>query len=563
MARLGDILIRNGFITESQLDAALAAQGNERGMLGSILVRRGLISWEQLGEALSEQFGVPYLEIIPQAVNPQVVRLLPERLARERECVPVSVHQNRLQLAMVAADDIETISEAELITGYHVDPVVALEGPLNSALDRGFDDRIVARQTIVDMKMADLEAAEENIDEEFEAQVTDEEEEQAPVVRLVRAILMGAINANTSDIHLEPHIPEMRVRYRVDGELQSVMTIPNHIEEAVVARIKVMADMDTTESRRPQDGHLSVHEAGAKVNFRVSTIPTVGGEKVVMRLLDEGNKVFDMESLGLCDRDLKTIQSLIDKPHGMIVVTGPTGSGKSTTMYAVLSKLNAVSRNIVTVEDPVEYRLPGINQVASDNDHGLGFANALKYIMRQDPDVIMVGEIRDHETATTSVQAALTGHLLISTLHTNDAVGAVARLNDLGIDSFKTGGALLGSIAQRLLRKICTECKEPVEPNEAMLEKLNLTAMVPPDAVFYRGRGCKKCLATGYSGRIPIYEVMVVTPTLAEAIEKGVPPAKLREIAISEGLVDLASAGMEQVLAGLTTLDEVFYKTSS
>jgi type IV pilus assembly protein PilB len=562
MARLGDILVRHGYITEGQLEAALTAQGSERGMLGRILVRRGLITMEQLGDALAEQFGVPFLEIVPQAVNPQVTRLLPEKLARQRSCVPVSASGTTLQLAMVAPDDIDTISEAELLTGYHVEPVVALEGAVQTTLDRGFDDRIVARQTIVDMKIADLDAADENIDEEPAIQVT-EEQEQAPVVRLVRAILMGAINANTSDIHLEPHVPEMRVRYRVDGELQSVMTIPNHIEEAVVARIKVMADMDTTESRRPQDGRLSVHEAGTKVNFRVSTIPTVGGEKVVMRLLDEGSKAFDLEHLGLCDRDVKTIHSLIDKPHGMIVVTGPTGSGKSTTMYAVLSKLNSVSRNIVTVEDPVEYRLPGINQVASDNEHGLGFANALKYIMRQDPDVIMVGEIRDHETASTAVQAALTGHLLISTLHTNDAVGAVARLEDLGIDNFKIGGALLGSIAQRLLRRICLECKEPVEPNEAMLGIFFKDRPIPPDAVFYRGRGCKKCLGTGYSGRIPIYEIMVVTPAMAEAIESGLPVTKLRQIAVADGMVELAPAGMEQVLAGRTSLEEAFYKLSS
>jgi type IV pilus assembly protein PilB len=449
-----------------------------------------------------------------------------------------------------------------LITGYHVEPVVALEAPVQAALDRGFDERIVARQTIVDMKMADLEAAEEAVEEEL---VTDasEDQEQAPVVRLVRAILMGAINANTSDIHLEPHVPEMRVRYRVDGELQPVMTIPNHIEEAVVARIKVMADMDTTESRRPQDGHLSVQEGGTKVNFRVSTIPTVGGEKVVMRLLDEGSKTFELQHLGMSERDLKAIGSLIDRPHGMIVVTGPTGSGKSTTMYAVLSKLNSVSRNIVTVEDPVEYRLPGINQVASDNEHGLGFANALKYIMRQDPDVIMLGEIRDHETASTAVQAALTGHLLISTLHANDAVGAVARLDDLGVDSFKIGGALLGSIAQRLLRQICAECKEPIEPNESLLKTLCKDRKPPTDAAYYRGRGCKKCLGTGYSGRIPIYEIMVVTPALAEGIESGLPHTKLRQIALSEGMVELAAAGMEQVLNGRTTLEEVFYKLSS
>lgn len=562
MARLGDILVEQGQITPSQLESALAAQGSERGMLGQILLRRGLISLQQLGEALAQQYGVPYLDLVPQAVNPQITRLLPETLARSRACVPVAVEGSDLQLAMVTPDDIETISEAELITGYHIDPVVALEGPVQAVIDRGFDDRIVARQTIVDMKMADLEAAEESSDDELVAQVKSVEE-QAPVVRLVKAILMGAINANCSDIHLEPHTPEMRVRYRVDGELQPVMTIPNHTEEAVVARIKVMADMDTTESRRPQDGRLSLVEGGTSVNFRVSTIPTVGGEKVVMRLLDEGNQVFELEGLGLCARDLKAIQSLINKPYGMIVVTGPTGSGKSTTMYAVLSKLNSTSRNIVTVEDPVEYRLPGVNQVASDNDHGLGFANALKYMMRQDPDVIMVGEIRDHETATTAVQASLTGHLLISTLHTNDAVGSIARLNDLGVDGFKVGGALLGAIAQRLLRSICQECKEPVEPNESLLEQLTKNKPVSPDTIFYRGRGCKKCLGSGYSGRLPIYEIMTVSPAIAESIEKGVPASKIREIACREGMVELSAAGMEQVVAGRTTLEEVFFKLSS
>jgi type IV pilus assembly protein PilB len=560
MARLGDILVKHGWITEGQVQSALSAQGTERGLLGTILVRRGLITSEQLGQGLAEQYGVPYLEVVPESINPQVVRLLPEDLARHHKVVPVGVSGRALQLAMVAPDEMDVISETELITGYKVVPVVALQNAIEAALDRGFDDRVVARQTIVDMKMADLVAAESMIDEELATDIV--EDDQTPVVRLVRAILMGAINAGSSDIHLEPHHPEMRVRYRVDGQLQAVMTIPRHIEESVVARIKVMADMDTTENRRPQDGQLSITEPTGRVNFRVSTIPTVGGEKVVMRLLDEGSRIFQLDQLGLCDRDLKKIQTLIDKPHGMIVVTGPTGSGKSTTMYAVLSKLNAVSRNIVTVEDPVEYRLPGINQVASDNEHGLGFANALKYIMRQDPDVIMLGEIRDHETATTAVQAALTGHLLISTLHTNDAVGAVARLNDLGIDSFKTGGALLGSIAQRLLRSICPYCKEPVTPNEHYLRALQSNLKIASDTVYFAGRGCKKCLGTGYLGRIPIYEIMVVTPTLAQAIEKGLPTSKLREIAIQEGLVELASAGLEQVIAGRTTVEEVFYKVS-
>ena len=558
--RLGDILVKRGQITEAQLQTALSSQGSERGMLGAILLRRGLISFDQLGSALEEQFEVPFREIVPQAVNPQIVRLLPETMARDREAVPVGIADGCLTLAMVAPDDIETISEAELITGYRVEPVVALQSEVQAALDRGFDDRIVARQTIVDMKMADLSDAAAHIDDEA---VATSEDESAPVVRLVHAILMGAINANASDIHLEPHIPEMRVRYRVDGELQQVMTIPTHIEESVVARIKVMGDMDTTETRRPQDGRLGIDEAGTKVNFRVSVIPTVGGEKVVMRLLDEGNRVFDLDRLGFTTAQRTTVQHLIDKPHGMIVVTGPTGSGKSTTLYGVLSNLNAIQRNIVTVEDPVEYRLPGINQVHSDNDHGLGFANALKYIMRQDPDVIMVGEIRDHETAATAVQAALTGHLLLSTLHTNDAVGAVTRLSDLGVDPFKIGGALLGAIAQRLLRAICPECKEPAEPNEALLKSLAKNLKLPRDAVFYRGRGCKKCLGTGYAGRLPIFEIMAISPALAEAIERAAPSTQLREIALAEGMIELAAAGLEQALAGRTTIEEVFYKISS
>jgi type IV pilus assembly protein PilB len=321
--------------------------------------------------------------------------------------------------------------------------------------------------------------------------------------------------------------------------------------------------MDTTEVRRPQDGHLGIEDSGNRANLRVSTIPTVGGEKVVMRILDEGHRVFSLDQLGLDAHDRKLLQRLIDRPHGMFVVTGPTGSGKTTTMYAVLSTLNAIERNIVTLEDPVEYRLPGVNQVASDNEHGLGFANGLKYIMRQDPDVIMVGEIRDQETAATAVQAALTGHLLISTLHTNDAVGAVARLHDLGVDPFKIGGALLGSVAQRLVRLICPDCREPADPNRAMLASLAAGRIVPDDILFYHGRGCRKCLGTGYAGRTPVFEIMVVSPALSDAIERNTPSTRLREIALSEGMTELAAAGLALAMAGRTTVEEVFYKVSS
>lgn len=555
--RLGDILVDKGYLTDAQLEDVLSQR--DGGRLGEKLLRLGYVNTDQLGDGLSQQFDVDYRKLTPQSVHPQVVQLVPESFARRELVVPLSADGSQLTLAMESPDDIETLSEVELMTGYDIRPVVSMAHDIQSAIDIGFDDRIVARQTVLDLQMAELRERPNEVQEEEDE---DHEEAAAPVVRLVRAILTGAINAGTSDIHLEPHTPEMRVRYRVDGELQQVMTIPNHIEDAMIARIKIMADMDTTESRRPQDGKLSLTEDGKRVGFRVSIVPTIDGEKVVMRLLEEGNSAFSLDTIGFSDVDRTKVESMLDKPHGMIVVTGPTGSGKSTSMYAMLTSLNRIESNIVTVEDPVEFRLQGINQVQSNNDFGMGFANALKFIMRQDPDVIMVGEIRDHETATTAVQAALTGHLLISTLHTNDAVGAVTRMNDLGIDSFKIGGSLLGSIAQRLVRGICPECRVPDQPTPGLVEKTFGTSRLELNAPLYRGAGCDRCLGTGYSGRIPIHEVMAVTPRVAQAIEAGLPHTQLREVAIDDGMTELLDSGLMQALAGRTTLEEVYFKTS-
>lgn len=559
--RLGDILVAQGAITEDQLQAALSAQG-ARGMLGETLVARGLITNDQLGAALAKQFDVPYLEMAPEMVNPQVVCLIPEALARQRAMAPVAVKGGTMTLAMVAPDDMNAISEAELISGYQVDPVVALRRDVTATLDRGFDERVSARQTIIDIKIQELEEAKKAGKTE---NVAVKEDKDAPVVRLVRSILMGAVNAGASDIHLEPHDPQMRVRYRVDGQLSQIMTIPNHTEAAVIGRIKVMGDMDTTETRKPQDGNLTIDENGTRASFRVSAIPVIGGEKVVMRVIDEGNKVFTFDALGMQEDETKIVKDLLDKPHGMIIMTGPTGSGKTTTMYTMLTNIDATNTNISTVEDPVEFKLPGINQVQADSDHGMGFGNALKYLMRQDPDVIMIGEIRDHETAVSGVQAALTGHLLISTLHTNDAIGAVPRLNDLGLDYFKIAGALLGVIAQRLLRGLCPHCKEPSVPNQRMLDSLleGQDLKIPPDATFYKGAGCGKCMGSGYVGRIPIYEIFVISPEIQKAIEAGLPHSKLRELALKEGMVELAPAGIRQALQGRTTVEEVYYKLSS
>lgn len=557
VARLGDILIDEGILTEAALSAGMQEKPRHI-LLGDWLVQRGDISRSQLGQALSRQFEVPYEEIDTTAINSQIIRLLPEKFARSRKILPIGIHRRSLRLAMLAPDDIETIAEVELMTGYAVEPVIAQEEELLQAIDRGYDGRSIARQTIVDMKLEELSKLDV---EEVIVDADLVEDEEAPVVRLVHGILEGAVDAGASDIHLEPHQPEMRVRYRVDGELQQIMTIPTHIESAVVARIKVMAEMNTTETRRAQDGHLTVVENAKRINFRVSSIPTVGGEKLVLRLLDEGSKSFSLEQLGILEHDMQRLQEIIDRPHGMFIVTGPTGSGKTTTLYAVLSLLNAVQRNIVTVEDPVEYRLPGINQIQNNNEFGLGFANALKYIMRQDPDVIMVGEIRDHETASVSVQAALTGHLLISTLHTNDAPSAVTRLNDLGVDYFKLAGALVGSIAQRLLRKLCPHCKQPTQPSAELITRLGVSREVAANTTFYRSVGCKKCLNTGYAGRLPIFEIMSVNGEVMTAIERGLPISKIRQLAIEEGMTELLQAGLHQAVSGNTTLEEVYFKT--
>ena len=560
MRRLGDILVEQNVLSLKEMEEAFSEK--PRGyMLGDWLVEQKLLSIAELGYALAEQFEVPYVDIDPSNVNPQIARLVPEDFARAKQAGAIDINRHTMTLAMVAPDDIETIAEVELMTGYEIQPTVAMAEDIDALMGRVYDDRSVARQTIVDLKLTELAETAAESDEVTTATLVAEQED-APVVRLVQAILSGAVDAGASDVHLEPLKPEMRVRYRVDGELQQVMTIPNHIEESVISRIKVMADMDTTENRRPQDGHLNVFDSGKRVGFRVSGIPTVDGQKLVLRLLDEGGKTFSLDTIGLTLRDRDQIRDMIDKPHGMFVVTGPTGSGKSTTLYAALQYLNKDDRNIVTVEDPVEFRLPGINQVQSDSEFGMGFANALKFIMRQDPDVIMVGEIRDSETATTAIQAALTGHLMISTLHTNDAVGAVQRLCDLGVDNFKIAGSLLGSVAQRLLRSICDNCKRAVSVNQKMLDSLDPAGTVDRSSKFYKGEGCKKCLGSGFSGRIPIFEIMHMTPEITVAVEAGVPNSKLHQLALQSGMVELPRAGLEQALAGKTSLEEVYFKTS-
>jgi type IV pilus assembly protein PilB len=349
--------------------------------------------------------------------------------------------------------------------------------------------------------------------------------------------------------------------------MQKVMSVPQESETAVIGRIKVLANLNTAENRRPQDGNITIDDDGKRASYRVSVIPVVNGEKVVMRVLDESSREFSFEALGMPSDQIRRLKELLNRPHGMIVMTGPTGSGKTTTMYSMLCSVDSATKNISTIEDPVEYRLAGINQVQANNEFGLGFANGLKYLMRQDPDVILVGEIRDHETASTAVQAALTGHLLISTLHTNDAVGTIARLNDLGVDNFKVAGALVASVAQRLLRKLCPHCKKPTKINERLLDLIfegrSRPSEIDMQATYYSACGCEACGGTGYNGRIPIYEILTITPAMENAIECGLPSSRLREIAISEGMTELALSGLLQASLGVTSIEEVYFKLTS
>lgn len=562
MRRLGDIVLERGWMTAEQLDTALREFPISGMKLGSFLLFRNYLTRDQLGAILSEQYEVPFVGLDSDSVHPQLVKLLPESFARRKKLVPVSVDGSRLTLAMIWPGDMDAISETELMTGYEINSAICLEDEAQEIWDNAYDKRHCARQTAIDIRLAELE---NEVDSEI-AEV-DTGESDSPVVRMVQSILMGAVHAGASDIHIEPFEPRMRVRYRIDGEMQKVMTIPKDTESAVVGRLKVLANLNTAESRRPQDGNITIEEEGKRASYRVSIIPVVGGEKIVMRVLDESTRVFSLDSIGMPSTQIERVQELLHRPHGMIVMTGPTGSGKTTTMYSMLCSIDSAARNISTIEDPVEYRLPGINQVHANNEFGLGFANGLKYLMRQDPDVILVGEIRDKETAATAVQAALTGHLLISTLHTNDAIGTVTRLNDLGLDHFKIAGSLVAAMAQRLLRRLCPECRKPVKLNRRLVDLMFEGREIPKDidltADYFAPSGCDACSGSGYSGRLPIYEIFTVTPAVEAAIENAVSSSRLRELAAAEGMIELAVGGMQQAKAGLTSVEEVYYKLTS
>jgi type IV pilus assembly protein PilB len=489
------------------------------------------------------------LSLSDQEIDKRIAQILPEETVRRLLMLPIRVEGDLLYVATVSPVNLPGIDEVRLITGLKVRTIPVARMELERAISEQFSANQMSKQAIVDMTLQELGTARMSMRQEEVLEIDD-----APVVDLVNQIIRGAVNDSASDIHLEPQLPEMRVRYRINGILHDITTVPRYIEPSIVSRIKLLADMDITEKRRAQDGHITMAIGRRQVDLRVSSVLTTNGEKLVIRVLDKETMLINLGGLGLSNEQHVKLKTFIDHPYGMILATGPTGSGKSTTLYAALSELNSVTQNIMTVENPVEYQMNGISQIQVIPSINLTFASALRTIVRQDPDVIMVGEIRDSETADMSVQAALTGHLVFSTLHTNDAPGAVVRLIDMGVQPFLIASAVLGVVGQRLVRKICPQCKEYYRPSQEVLDMLRAGPEVKELA---RGKGCEYCRNTGYRGRLGVYEVFEIDEDVKRLIIAKTPTSEIKKMAIAKGMKSLSVMGREKILQGLSTIEDV------
>ena len=549
---LGEILVENGLINEEQLAQVIEEQQHTKEKIGKILVRLGFINDEQLMEALEFSLGIPRVRISQMELNPDIVKMLPTTMLSKHKILPLSVNQGRMTLIMSDPLNYHAIDDVRILTGMDVVPVMASEREMESAIQQ-----YVALQ--VDSKMEKLlgELSQYNFGYKMDVdngvtELTDD----APVIRMVNSLLRQAVQGGASDIHIEPLEHDVRVRFRIDGELWEVLSLPKKSFPATVSRIKIMADLDISEKRVPQDGRTRLIIDGREIDFRISTLPSIQGEKIVMRILDRTNAIMSLEKLGFGADNEGKIRSLIRRPHGMIIVTGPTGSGKTTTLYSVLTELNNPNRNIITLEDPVEYSLPGINQVQINTKAGLTFPAGLRSILRQDPDVIMVGEMRDGETAELGVRAALTGHLFFSTLHTNSSAGTIARMVNMGVENYLLSSSLVGVVSQRLIRRLCKNCSQPYILDEETAVQLGIPEYIGQE--FFEPVGCNMCRQSGYSGRMALHEVMEVGAETRSAINHNVQSEdELEAIAVGEGMITMAMDGVQKAFRGLTSLQEV------
>jgi type IV pilus assembly protein PilB len=566
-ARLGELLIKENLLAPEQLKLALEYQRQNGGRLGSCLVKMGYVRDDDVIAVLSRQYGVPSINLKYYEVESDVLKLVPRETAVRYEVVPLSRVGSTLTIAMTDPTNVFAMDDIKFMTGYTVEPVVASESSIQQAIQRHYGE-LVANEEL-DRVMKDLvsedAALEITAEEEIDFAALEQVADEAPIIRLVNLVLSDAVARGASDIHMEPYEKEFRVRFRIDGVLENVTTPPLRLKDAIISRVKIMAKLDISEKRLPQDGRILMryrrNGERKELDLRVSTVPTLYGEKIVMRLLDKEHLHLDMAKLGLEPESLAAFERAILKPYGMVLVTGPTGSGKTNTLYSAISRLNTAHTNIMTAEDPVEFQLPGINQVQIKDQIGLTFAATLRSFLRQDPNIILVGEIRDHETAEIGIKAALTGHLVLSTLHTNDAPSAITRLTDMGIEPFLVATSVLLVCAQRLVRRVCRQCREPASLPRLALEEAGFTPEEAEKVELGRGQGCSGCNQTGYRGRVGLFEVMDVTPELREMILTGASVPALRRKGLEQGMVTLRRSGLLKVAAGITTLEEVVRET--
>jgi type IV pilus assembly protein PilB len=558
MSRLGELLLRDQMISAEQLQRAQDESRRSGERLGNSLVKVGAIQEEDLTQFLSKQYGVPAINLAEFDIEPEVIALVSKDVAMRHKVVPVNRAGNSLIVAMADPSNILAIDDLKFVTGYNIEVVVASEIGVTQALTRYYEKSSEAQLEQVMNELQENVAYEAVEEAEANANDLERASEDAPVVKLCNHILLSAINLGASDIHIEPYEKSYRVRCRVDGVLKELMQPPLKLKNALSSRLKIMARLDIAERRLPQDGRIKLKIGGGKeMDFRVSVLPTLFGEKIVMRLLDKGNLQLDMTKLGFEPGQLQDFKTALEAPFGMVLVTGPTGSGKTTTLYSGLQELNTISDNISTAEDPVEFNLAGINQVQVSDAIGLTFAAALRSFLRQDPDTIMIGEIRDFETAEIAVKAALTGHMVLSTLHTNDAPSTITRLLNMGIEPFLVTAAVNLVEAQRLIRKICANCKEPVPTPKDELKLLGAKDEEIDTATCFKGKGCERCGGGGYKGRIAVYEVMKFNEPLRELVLQGASAVELKAEAIRNGMRTLRMSGITKVCTGVSTVDEV------
>ena len=562
--RLLELLVKENLLTAEHAQKATAEQRRTNERLGSILKRLGYLGEEDLLDFLSRKYGIPVINLQRVEVTEEIIRLVRKEIVQKYQVFPVRKVGNTLTLALSDPTVVLAIDDVQFATGLHVIPVLASETAIKDAIDKNYVDSAAKLDEILKTEQQVGADALELVDrsaQKVDISELGEEAGEAPVIRFVNLILADAIRKRASDIHLEPYEKVFRVRYRIDGVLHDVMAPPKQMEAAILSRVKIMANLDIAERRLPQDGRISVKFSSKEVDLRVSSLPTIFGEKIVMRILDKSGVVLDLQKLGFEEDDLERFRKIIQTPYGMILVTGPTGSGKSTTLYAAVSAINSAEINIMTAEDPVEYNLPGVNQVHVRDDIGMSFQAALRAFLRQDPDVILVGEMRDTETASIAIRAALTGHLVFSTLHTNDAPSTVTRLLDMGIVPFLVSSSLLMVAAQRLCRRICLECREQIELPLSVLLDVGFNPEEAEGIKVYKGLGCANCANTGYRGRMAIHEILYINPELQDAIVKLRPANELKEIAMKHGMRTLRQGGLRKVALGMTTLDEIIRVT--